>query len=173
VIALVLGGARSGKSKVAESRAAGLAAGGPVTVLATAVVADDDMAARVAAHRARRPATWLTVETGADLVGALVSCTGVALVDALGTWVAAAADLSVDAPGDLAVDAEGLCTALADRRGDTVVVSEEVGLGVHPSSEAGRRFRDVVGTLNQAVASIADDVVLVVAGRTLTLGAGV
>lgn len=165
MIALVLGGARSGKSKVAESRAAGLAAGGPVTVLATAVVADDDMAARVAAHRARRPATWLTVETGADLVGALVSCTGVALVDALGTWVAAAADLSVDA--------EGLCTALADRRGDTVVVSEEVGLGVHPSSEAGRRFRDVVGTLNQAVASIADDVVLVVAGRTLTLGAGV
>jgi adenosyl cobinamide kinase/adenosyl cobinamide phosphate guanylyltransferase len=162
VIALVLGGARSGKSKVAEARAAGLAAGAPVTVLATAVVADDDMAERVAAHRARRPAGWSTVETGADLVGALASCEGVALVDALGTWVAAAADL--------AVDVQGLCTALADRGGDTVVVSEEVGLGVHPSSEAGRRFRDVVGTLNQAVAAIADDVVLVVAGRTLALG---
>jgi len=162
VIVLVLGGARSGKSKVAEARAADLAAGAPVTALVTAVVGDADMAARVAAHRARRPSTWATVETGADLVGALESCRGAALVDALGTWVAAA-------PG-LSVDAERLCTVLAGRDGDTVVVSEEVGLGVHPSSQAGRRFRDVLGLVNQAVASVADEVLLVVAGRTLALG---
>jgi len=162
VIVLVLGGARSGKSEVAEKLAFDLADGAPVTVLATAVVDDDDMAARVLAHRDRRPARWATVETGADLVGALESCQGVALVDALGTWVVTAPDLSVDAAG--------LCAALTGRGGDTVVVSEEVGLGVHPSSEAGRRFRDVLGLVNQAVAAVADEVLLVVAGRALALG---
>ncbi len=162
MIVLVLGGARSGKSAAAERRAADLAGGAPVTVVATAVVADDDMAARVAAHRARRPSTWSTLETGGDLVEAVGSCHGVALVDALGTWVAAAPDLSVDA--------DGLCAALAGRDGDSVVVSEEVGLGVHPSSEAGRRFRDALGLVNQAVAAVADEVLLVVAGRTLALG---
>ncbi len=147
---------------MAEGLAANLADGAPVTVLATAVVADDDMAARVAVHQARRPPAWLTVETGPDLVGAVGACDGVALLDALGTWVAAAPDLSVDT--------DGLCAALAGRDGDTVIVSEEVGLGVHPSSEAGRRFRDVLGLVNQAVAAAADEVLLVVAGRTLALG---
>ena len=164
MIVLVLGGARSGKSAAAERRATELAGEEPVTVFATAMVSDDDMAARVAAHRARRPATWHTIETGADLVHALGSRGGVALVDSLGTWVAATPDL--------AVDADALCRALVDRGGDTVVVSEEVGLGVHPSSEAGRRFRDVLGSVNQAVAAIADEVLLAVAGRTLALGGG-
>jgi adenosyl cobinamide kinase/adenosyl cobinamide phosphate guanylyltransferase len=162
VIVLVLGGARSGKSAVAEKLATDLADREPVTVLATAVVGDDDMAARVAVHRARRPEGWVTVETGPDLVAALAASPGVTLVDALGTWVAAAPDLSVDGAG--------LCTALARRDADTVVVSEEVGLGVHPATEAGRRFRDVLGLLNQAVAATADQVLLVVAGRTLALG---
>jgi len=67
------------------------------------------------------------------------------------------------------VDAQELCTALKQRHGASLVVSEEVGLGVHPSTEEGRRFRDVLGTLNQAVASVADDVLLVVAGRILRL----
>jgi len=164
VIVLVLGGARSGKSQVAETMAADLAAGGPVTVLATAVVEDDDMAARVDIHRARRPSGWTTVETGPRLTDALGSTGGVVLVDALGTWVAAAPDLVVDA-GDL-------CEAITRRDGDTVVVSEEVGLGVHPSTDAGRRFRDVVGALNQQVAAVADQVLLVVAGRMLSLEAG-
>ncbi|MDQ6798415.1 MAG: bifunctional adenosylcobinamide kinase/adenosylcobinamide-phosphate guanylyltransferase, partial [Actinomycetota bacterium] len=99
-----------------------------------------------------------------DLVDAVGSCRGVVLVDALGTWVAGAPDL--------VVDADGFCAALAARHGDTVVVSEEVGLGVHPSSEAGRHFRDVLGLVNQVVAAAADEVLLVVAGRTLALGAG-
>jgi len=162
VIVLVLGGARSGKSTLAEGLAGDLAEGAPVTVLATAAVGDEDMAARVAAHRARRPSHWRTVETGPDLVDAVGSCEGVALVDALGTWVAAAPDMTVDA--------DSLCAALAGRNGDTVVVSEEVGMGVHPSSEAGRRFRDALGLVNQAVAAAADEVLLVVAGRPLALG---
>ena len=161
MIALVLGGARSGKSAGAEHLAARLAAGAPVTVLATAVVTDEDMAARVAVHRGRRPADWTTVETGPELAAALRSVGGTVLVDALGTWLAQLPEL--------AADSDRLCSALVDRPGDSVVVSEEVGLGVHPSSPAGRRFRDRLGSLNQAVAVIADEVLLVVAGRAMRL----
>jgi adenosyl cobinamide kinase/adenosyl cobinamide phosphate guanylyltransferase len=161
VITFVLGGARSGKSAVAEQLAAWLPP--PVTYVATAHVdpGDVDHAARVAAHRARRDPSWSTVEVGRDLVEALRSTTGTVLVDSLGTWVSTALDDDADGPG--------LCAALTERSGDTVVVSEEVGLGVHPSSELGRRFRDVLGELNVAVAAVADDVLLVVAGRVLPL----
>ena len=135
MIVLVLGGARSGKSAMAERLAAGLE--GHVTYVATAPVADDDFAARVAAHRRRRPPGWATVECGP----------GPELPDTLAALVA----------------------ALRGRRGGTVVVSEEVGLGVHPSTEPGRRFRDVLGEVNVAVAEAADRVLLVVAGRALPL----
>jgi adenosyl cobinamide kinase/adenosyl cobinamide phosphate guanylyltransferase len=161
VITLVLGGARSGKSAVAERLAAQLPS--PVTYLATGRPADDDMAARIAAHAARRPSSWSTVEAPDDLSSALRSLDGTVLLDALGTWVAGAAGFGVD--GD------ELCAALVERRGDTVVVSDEVGMGVHPSSEAGRRFRDVLGQLNRRVAEVADDALLVVAGRALRLEA--
>lgn len=162
MIALVLGGARSGKSGHAEHVAASLPE--PVTYLATARVdGDADLAARVARHRARRPASWTTVESGPDLPAVLRATTGTVLLDALGPWLAAA--------HDLAVDAGALCDALTTRAGDTVVVSEEVGLGVHPATAAGRRFRDALGELNQAVAAVADEVVLVVAGRALRLQA--
>jgi adenosyl cobinamide kinase/adenosyl cobinamide phosphate guanylyltransferase len=116
----------------------------------------------VARHRQRRPATWHTVEAGLDLAGVLDRVAGSILLDSLGPWVAAHT-------GDDAADGAALCRALAGRRGDTVIVSEEVGLGVHPSSAAGRHFRDALGTLNQAVAAVADDVFLVVAGRALRL----
>jgi len=162
MITLVLGGTRSGKSEVAEGLAAG--SGGPVTYVATARAmdeADADMAARIAAHRARRPAAWTTVEAGEDLADVLRGLAGPVLVDSLGTWVAGHHDL------DPAI--APLCTALREREGDTVVVSEEVGLGVHAPSEAGRRFADVLGMLNRAVAGIADRVLLVVAGRVLPL----
>ena len=161
MITLVLGGARSGKSAVAE----GLCGDGPVVYVATAVVRDGDMAARVAAHQDRRPASWTTVEAGpacglAEAVGSAPSDATV-LVDSLTTWVAEAEDF--------AVDASRLCDALAGRTGATVVVSDEVGLGVHPSTEVGRRFRDALGLVNQAVAAVADRVLLVVAGRVLPL----
>ena len=161
MITLVLGGARSGKSAVAEQLAARLAS--TVTYIATGTADDDDMAARIEAHRARRPAQWHTVELVAtdDLAPTLRATTGPVLLDALGTWLARAAAFRVD--GD------ALCDALRERDGDTVVVSEEVGLGVHPSSEAGRHFRDELGLLNRRVADIADDVLFVVAGRVLQL----
>lgn len=162
MITLVLGGARSGKSEVAERWAASLPE--PVTYVATAVLGDDDadFATRVAVHRARRPASWQTIEAGAGLVRTLSATDGTVLLESLGTWVAAAPDF--------AVDADALCAVLRSRSGDTVIVSEEVGLGVHPSSEAGRQFRDALGLVNQAVAGVADRAVLVVAGRVLELG---
>jgi len=167
VITLVLGGARSGKSEVGERLAGTL--GPDVTYVATAVIdpTDDDFAARIEKHRDRRPPSWVTVEVGADLPAVLAELSGPVLVDSLGTWVAACADTGDPDTGD--PDPDALCHALAQRTGDTVVVSEEVGLGVHPSSDAGRRFRDVLGTLNRAVADVADEVLLVVAGRVLPL----
>jgi adenosylcobinamide kinase / adenosylcobinamide-phosphate guanylyltransferase len=158
MITLVLGGARSGKSDVAER----LVGDGPVTYVATGTATDEAMAARIAVHRARRPRTWRTVEEGgAALPRMLADLVGPVLVDSLTTWLAAAPDF--------AVDADELCIALTKRDGDTVVVSDEVGLGVHPSTEAGNRFRDALGVLNQQVAAAADDVLLAVAGRTLRL----
>jgi adenosyl cobinamide kinase/adenosyl cobinamide phosphate guanylyltransferase len=167
LITLVLGGTRSGKSQVAEDLVAGRQAtvGGDVTYVATGQASDRDMAARIAAHRARRPSTWATVETVADLPVVLAGLTGHVLVDSLGTWVAADLGLAPDVPG--------LCAALGGRArqgsGDTVLVSEEVGLGVHPATEVGRRFADALGELNRAVADVADRALLVVAGRVLPL----
>ena len=162
MIALVLGGARSGKSSVAER----LCGTGPVTYVATGLLAadDPDFAARIAAHRARRPPEWATVETGAGEVVRAVSAVDpgtTVLVDSLTTWVAGA-------PG-FTVDVDGLCDALTARGGPAVVVSDEVGLGVHPSTEAGRLFRDRLGEVNRRVADVADRVLLVVAGRILAL----
>ena len=154
MITLVLGGARSGKSAVAER----LVGDGAVTYVATAVAAD--MPERVAAHRARRPPAWTTVETD-DLVGALDAAGGTLLVDSLTAWVARAPSFTVDT--------EALCRSLSARSGHTLLVSDEVGLGVHPSTEAGRLFRDALGLVNQAVAAVADEVLLVVAGRALHL----
>jgi adenosyl cobinamide kinase/adenosyl cobinamide phosphate guanylyltransferase len=161
MITLILGGSRSGKSVYAEHLMAVKAS--PITYVATVHVGDDpDLSARVAAHRRRRPAEWRTVEAGRDLPALLALTAGSVLLDSLGPWVAA------HGKGD-PVHATALCRALCERSGDTVVVSEEVGMGVHPSSEAGRHFRDVLGSLNQAVAAVADDVFLVVAGRALRL----
>lgn len=166
MITLVLGGARSGKSAVAEALVA--RTGDAVTYLATTVAdpGDADLAERIAAHVERRPVAWTTVEVaGPALSDVLATTTGTVLVDGLGAWVASSDDLVVDAPG--------LCAALAQRCGHSVVVSDEVGLGVHPATEVGRRFRDVLGLVNQAVAAVADEVLLVVAGRVLPLGRAV
>jgi adenosylcobinamide kinase / adenosylcobinamide-phosphate guanylyltransferase len=161
VITLVLGGARSGKSAVAAQLAGRLPP--PITFVATAVVddADADHVARIAAHLAGRDPSWQTVEAGADLVGVLRARPGSVLVDSLGTWLTAGPEF--------VSDGTALADALRERSGDAIVVSEEVGLGVHPSSELGRQFRDALGEVNQAVSAVADRVVLVVAGRVLPL----
>ena len=161
MIALVVGGTRSGKSEVAELLAARL--GEPVTVAVPATASDDDFAARIAEHRERRPATWQTVECGNDLVSAVGDATGTLLIDSLGTWVAGAPDF--------VVDGAGLVAALRARSAPTVVVTEEVGLAVHPTTEVGRRFTDSLGALNVLVAAAADEASLVVAGRVLRLEA--
>ena len=164
-ITLVLGGTRSGKSRVAERLAADLApnGSGTVTYVAPASVTDEEMARRVAAHRARRPASWSTVElaSSSELPAVLALLDGSVLVDSLGTWVASAPDLEVDG--------QALAHALQVRSGSTVLVSEEVGLAVHPATAVGRAFVDALGHLNQTVAAIAERVLLVVAGRTLEL----
>jgi adenosyl cobinamide kinase/adenosyl cobinamide phosphate guanylyltransferase len=165
VIVLVIGGTRSGKSVVGERIATDR--GEPVTFVAPAVPVDPEHAARIAAHRARRPATWSTIECGPDLVGALDAATGTVLVDSLGTWV----NVSMCSSPDTDIDVQALVASL-QRRGDpTVVVTEEVGLAIHPVTDAGRAFVDALGALNAEVARVADRVLLVIAGRTVELGA--
>lgn len=161
-VTLVLGGTRSGKSAFAE-RLVGRHRG-PFVYLATGTATDDEMAARIAAHRERRGELYATMEIGTELVRGLTEAPPrPTLVDSLGTWLAA--------HDDFAVDVGGLAAALAARSAPTVVVSDEVGLGIHPSTEVGRRFRDALGLVNQVVAATADDVWLVVAGRGLRLEA--
>jgi adenosyl cobinamide kinase/adenosyl cobinamide phosphate guanylyltransferase len=165
MITLVLGGTRSGKSAVAEDLAA--RHGPPVTYVATIITAGDaDLESRVAAHRLRRDPAWETVDAGDDLAGLLVALQGTVLVDSLGPWVARAAGAGGGEGGGAS-----LCDALRRRSGDTVVVSDEVGLSVHPSTEEGRRFQDALGAVNHAVSASADRVYLVVAGRALALPA--
>ena len=160
MITLVLGGVRSGKSEVAER----LAGPGPGTYLATGLIApgDDDFADRVARHQARRPPSWVTVEEPRAVPGLLARLHGAVLLDALGTWIA----------NEPRADIDGLVESLVTRRGDTVVVSEEVGLGVHPVTEVGRLFADRLGEANRRIAEVADRCILVVAGRVIDLPPG-
>ena len=166
MITIVLGGTRSGKSEVAE-RLAG--ASGAVTYVATAQVDpadedhDHDWAARIARHQERRPKGWATVECPEPdrLPDVLRQLEGTVLVDSLGTWVTGHPTMEPDA--------EALVAALLERAGNTVVVSEEVGLAPHATTELGRRFVDRLGTVNQRVASVADRALLVVAGRAVEL----
>ena len=171
---LVLGGARSGKSERAELRLAGEP---DVTYVATGNPgADDpDWAARVAAHRARRPAWWRTAET-TDLAGLLGRGRGALLIDGIGTWLAAVLDecgwdLRDDAARDnMAARLAELVGAWRQARGYVVAVSDETGLGVVPATPAGRLFRDELGRLNQALAAESEEAELIVAGRVLPLG---
>ncbi|MVU82259.1 nicotinate-nucleotide--dimethylbenzimidazole phosphoribosyltransferase [Nocardia sp. ET3-3] len=163
---LVLGGARSGKSAYAEQ----LVASEAVRYVATAVAdpADADFAERIAAHRARRPAHWTLVE--GDPVAALNEATPVTLVDDLGTWLTARLDARAawESPrGTVSPDLDRLVTAVDHYRERLVIVSPEVGLGVIPATASGRLFRDEIGTLNQRLAEVCDEVILVVAGQAL------
>jgi adenosylcobinamide kinase / adenosylcobinamide-phosphate guanylyltransferase len=176
---LVLGGARSGKSEEAELRLAGEP---DVTYVATGPdgVGDPEWAARVAAHRARRPAWWRTVET-TDLAAVLGSARGAVLVDGIGTWLAAVMDecgawdgmggaRGAGGAGALAERVSGLVAAWRQTRAHVVAVSDEVGLGVVPETAAGRLFRDELGRLNRALAAESEEAEIVVAGRVLALG---
>jgi len=159
-LTLVLGGARSGKSVFAESLMAAHPA--PWNYVATAQAYDDEMRARIAAHRLRRGAGWRTIEAPLQLVEAIAQAPIVQplLVDCLTLWLSnrLLADAALDS------DREALVAALAARTAPTVVVSTEVGLGIVPENALARAFRDASGALHQRIAQVAGCVRLIVAG---------
>lgn len=170
-LTFLIGGARSGKSALAVEM--GRRRDGPVTYLATAPGgkggADDDMIDRIAHHRAERPDGWSTVEEEVDLVGAVGSIDdGLVIVDCLTLWTSNL--LWRERPDDeIVAGAHELAVFCAARADPVVVISNEVGLGVHPQTELGRRYRDLLGRVNQTVAATADPALLLVAGRAIIL----
>ena len=164
----LVGGARSGKSALAIRLAS--AFDGPVVVVATAEARDEDMAERIRAHREARPAAWETVEAPVDLLAAIEDIDGGAFVvlDCLTLWVSNALEAC---PAENGIEAEAgkLASTLAERATPSVVVSNEVGLGIVPANELTRRYRDVLGRVNAAFAAEASRSFLVVAGRGLPL----
>lgn len=163
-LTLILGGARSGKSRHAETLVQAEAP--PWTYIATAECYDAEMTARIAEHRARRPAGWVTVDAPRDLPEAIVDAPdGPLLVDCLTLWLSN----MMLAEADVEASSRSLVAAVLTRAAPTVLVSSEVGSGIVPATPLGRRFRDAQGRLNQQVAAVAGRVELVVAGIPLRL----
>lgn len=164
----LVGGARSGKSTLAVRLAS--AVGGQVVVVATAEARDDDMADRIRAHRASRPQGWLTVEAPIGLLDAVdgVGQDACVVLDCLTLWVSNA--IEAGASGEQ-IDAEArtLASILAGRPASSVVVSNEVGLGIVPANALARTYRDVLGRVNMSFAAVASRSLFVVAGRGLPL----
>ena len=163
-LTLVLGGARSGKSRYAEGLISALPP--PWTYVATAEARDHEMAARIRAHRARRGASWRTIEAPRDLIAALEGREAApALIDCLTLWLS---NLML-ADADLDKEIAALEAALAQAPAPIVLVANEVGSGIVPDNALGRQFRDLQGVLNQRIAARADRVVLMVAGLPLAI----
>jgi adenosylcobinamide kinase / adenosylcobinamide-phosphate guanylyltransferase len=158
-LVVLIGGARSGKSRLAVELAQ--SAGAPVTFVATGWAGDDEMAARIAHHREQRPAEWSTIEEPRELARALraVPAGETAIVDCLSLWVA---NLEGPAPDEAAEVAAG-------RDGLTLAVTNEVGMGIVPDNALARQYRDELGRVNAHWAALADEAWLVVAGRRLPL----
>ena len=167
-LTFLVGGARSGKSALAVDLAS--SHGGPVTFVATAEARDDDMADRISRHRRARPQGWTTVEAPLGLVRVLSGVDHAAslVVDCLTLWTSNALEAGVTEDA-IVEEAVAVAAALSARRPPSVVVSNEVGSGIVPMNELARRYRDVLGRVNTAVASAADSAYLVVAGRALRL----
>jgi adenosyl cobinamide kinase/adenosyl cobinamide phosphate guanylyltransferase len=167
-LTVLLGGARSGKSALAQ-RLAGRW-DGPVTVVATGQAGDAEMAERIARHRAARPAGWETVEEPLELAAALDAADGDAfvVVDCLTLWVSNLLERGLD---DARVEARAraAAAAAATRPAPTVAVSNEVGAGIVPADPLSRRYRDLLGQVNAAWAAAADQALLLVAGRAVPL----
>jgi adenosyl cobinamide kinase/adenosyl cobinamide phosphate guanylyltransferase len=165
---VLLGGARSGKSTLALELAA--SAGQRVTFVATGEALDDEMAARIAEHRAERPRDWVTLEEPLELDRALdaVDAGDTCIVDCLTLWVSNRL-LRGDDAAALAEEAAACAGRAAERPGLTVAVSNEVGLGIVPATALGRTYRDLLGTVNRAWVDAAEWAGFVVAGRVLGL----
>ncbi len=179
-VTLLIGGARAGKSRIAQALAA--AAGERVVFIATATAGDEEMAGRIARHQADRPAHWTTVEAPLDPARALdATHVDAVILDCVTLWVTNR--LLAAAGPDAAVDPDPLARALATDAADFVevarasagvvaIVTNEVGLGLVPEYPLGRAFRDVLGAVNAHLATLVDHVVLVVAGQQLTIKGG-
>jgi adenosylcobinamide kinase / adenosylcobinamide-phosphate guanylyltransferase len=156
-LVLYLGGARSGKSRLAVERAT--SSGAPVSFIATGEAGDEEMAARIELHRRERPPEWTTIEEPLDLATVLSSVPDgdTAVVDCLTLWVA-------NGGGE-----DSALEAATARSGLTIAVSNEVGLGIVPANALAREYRDTLGRVNAAWAAAADEAWFVVAGRTLRL----
>jgi len=163
----VTGGARSGKSRFAEARAAELG-GERVTYLATAQAFDTEMEERIGRHRADRPAAWATVEEPLDVSGALASVEGVALLDCLSLWVSNLL-LRGDSEAQMLEAAAQVLSVQTRRTAPLIVVSNEVGLGIVPDNALARQYRDALGRVNQAFAAESDEAWLLVSGLPLKL----
>jgi adenosylcobinamide kinase / adenosylcobinamide-phosphate guanylyltransferase len=167
-LTFLLGGARSGKSALAVRTASSWS--GPVVFVATGTAGDEEMAERIRRHQAERPPGWSTVEEPVQLREALggVPTDACLLVDCLSLWVA---NLLEAGWQDDAVEGEASAVArtAASREALTLVVSNEVGLGVVPETPLGRRYRDVLGRVNAIFAEAASEPLLVVAGRKIRL----
>ncbi len=163
-VTLVLGGARSGKSRHAEAIVTALP--GPWSYIATAQALDDEMRVRIALHQARRGAGWRTMEAPLKLADALrAACGAPALVDCLTLWLS---NLMLGGH-DVEAATRALDIALAERVAPTVLVANEVGLGIVPDNALARAFGDAAGLLNQRMAARAEAVVFVAAGLPLRL----
>jgi adenosylcobinamide kinase/adenosylcobinamide-phosphate guanylyltransferase len=158
-LTLIIGGARSGKSRYAEGLITALPP--PWTYLATAQSLDAEMAERIASHRARRGSGWTTVEAPYDLAGAIATRRGSPMmIDCLTLWLSNL--MLTDA--DIAAETERLEQSFDEHGAPLVVVANEVGFGIVPDNALARHFRDQQGLLNQRIAALADRVVLMVAG---------
>ncbi|MDP2622140.1 MAG: bifunctional adenosylcobinamide kinase/adenosylcobinamide-phosphate guanylyltransferase [Hyphomicrobiales bacterium] len=162
---LILGGARSGKSAYGESL---MPARGPKVYVATGEPGDEEMAARIAAHRARRGHGWTTVEAPLDLAAAIrAHCAADAhvMVDCVTLWLSNV----LLAERDVAACVDELIDAVSGAAGTLILVSNEVGSGIVPDNPLARRFRDAAGWANQRLAAVADEVVFMAAGLPLVL----
>lgn len=163
---LVLGGARSGKSRFAQGQAEALT--GELIYLATAQALDDEMHDRIALHRADRGARWSTVEEPLELAQAITAWSApekVVLVDCLTLW----ASNLILMERDIIAATEGVIRAVSMARGPVIMVSNEVGLGIVPDNALARRFCDAAGRINQEMAAAVDEVVMMFAGLPLRL----
>jgi adenosylcobinamide kinase/adenosylcobinamide-phosphate guanylyltransferase len=171
-LAVVLGGTRSGKSRFGRDRAAALAAGGPVTYIATALPGDPELDDRIRRHRLDRPADWTTIEAGPGLAGAIrgAGARTTLLLDGLTLWASLAlADDPARVDAVLDGDLADVLGAIADHDGPVVVVSDEIGLGPVPLDPLGRAFRDLLGVAHQRLVAHSDEAWFMIAGRAIAL----
>ena len=168
MLTLLLGGARSGKSSLAVRL--GERHDDTVTFLATSprIGGDDDLDSRITTHRAERPSHWCTIEEELDLTSAIPSDESFLIIDCLTLWVNNLLHTGRTHAGISDASAAAIA-AVAARSGDTVAISNEVGLGIVPDNELARSYRDVLGRVNQQWAAVADRAFFLVAGRALRL----